>query len=99
MLLDDDLEKMYKDWEKRRQKGQLDPHEPPPVVPYHYGSHYSNAGFVLYYLLRLEPYTTYARILQGGYFDHADRMFNSMAQTFSNIMSASDYKELVRNRS
>lgn len=90
-----ELKELYDNWERRRAKGQLDPFEPPPTVPYHYGSHYSNAGFVLYYLLRLEPYTTYARILQGGNFDHADRMFNSIPQTYANIMGASDYKELT----
>ena len=26
--------------------------------PFHYGSHYSSAGIVLHYLLRLEPYTS-----------------------------------------
>ena len=27
------------------------------IKPFMYGSHYSNAGFVLYYLLRLQPFT------------------------------------------
>lgn len=29
----------------------------PYVGPYHYGSHYSNSGTVLHYLIRLLPYT------------------------------------------
>ena len=30
-----------------------------PVIPkFHYGSHYSSAGTVLYYLVRVEPFTT-----------------------------------------
>jgi hypothetical protein len=28
------------------------------MASFHYGSHYSCSGIVLYYLLRLEPYTT-----------------------------------------
>lgn len=28
-------------------------------VPYHYGSHYSNSGSVLHFLVRLQPFTTY----------------------------------------
>ena len=34
--------------------------------------------------------------LHGGRFDHADRMFNSVPQTWHNVMNgAADYKELV----
>lgn len=40
------------------------------------GSHYSSAGSTLYYLIRLEPFTTYSLVLQGGKFDHADRLFH-----------------------
>jgi hypothetical protein len=39
---------------------------PGSVPPFHYGSHYSSAGIVLYFLLRLEPFTTEAIRLQGG---------------------------------
>lgn len=67
-----------------------------PLIPsFHYGSHYSSSGIVLYYLVRLEPYTTYFRILQGGKFDHADRMFDSLPQTYRNVLTGSDYKELI----
>ena len=34
------------------------------IKPFLYGSHYSNAGFVLYYLLRLQPFTSLALNLQ-----------------------------------
>lgn len=40
-----------------------------------YGSHYSSSGTVLFYLLRIEPYTTHAVTLQGGKFDFPSRMF------------------------
>ncbi|KAL8128509.1 hypothetical protein V2J09_017664 [Rumex salicifolius] len=68
-----------------------------PVIPkFHYGSHYSSAGTVLYYLVRLEPFTTLSVQLQGGNFDHADRMFLDIAATWSGVLEdMSDVKELV----
>ncbi|KAJ3443161.1 beige/beach-related [Anaeramoeba flamelloides] len=66
------------------------------IIPFHYGSHYSNIGTVLYYLIRIEPFTTYAIELQGGKFDHSDRMFHSVPQTYQNCYnSLSDVKELI----
>ncbi|KAL9228969.1 hypothetical protein vseg_004493 [Gypsophila vaccaria] len=68
-----------------------------PVIPkFHYGSHYSSAGTVLYYLVRLEPFTTHSIQLQGGQFDHADRMFIDIATTWDGVLEdMSDVKELV----
>ncbi|CAM8894837.1 unnamed protein product [Rhodiola kirilowii] len=68
-----------------------------PVIPkFHYGSHYSSAGTVLYYLVRVEPYTTLAIQLQGGKFDHADRMFFDIPGTWNGVIEdMSDVKELV----
>ncbi|GFS54697.1 protein FAN [Nephila pilipes] len=59
-----------------------------------YGSHYSTPGFVLYYLVRKMP--QYMLCLQNGRFDHPDRMFNSVPDTWRNITTnTSDFKELV----
>ncbi|KAK6285550.1 hypothetical protein POUND7_011729 [Theobroma cacao] len=68
-----------------------------PVIPkFHYGSHYSSAGTVLYYLVRVEPFTTLSIQLQGGKFDHADRMFSDVAATWNGVLEdMSDVKELV----
>ncbi|XP_051143997.1 BEACH domain-containing protein C2-like isoform X2 [Andrographis paniculata] len=68
-----------------------------PVIPkFHYGSHYSTAGTVLYYLTRVEPFTTLSIQLQGGKFDHADRMFSDIGTTWSGVLEdMSDVKELV----
>ncbi|GAB4844399.1 BEACH domain-containing protein C2 [Ancistrocladus abbreviatus] len=68
-----------------------------PVIPkFHYGSHYSSAGTVLYYLSRVEPFTTLSIQLQGGKFDHADRMFSDIAATWNGVLEdMSDVKELV----
>ncbi|KAL1493970.1 hypothetical protein ABEB36_009649 [Hypothenemus hampei] len=59
-----------------------------------YGSHYSTPGFVLYYLARLYPH--YVLCMQGGRFDHPDRMFNSMADAYKNCYNnMADFKELI----
>lgn len=51
---------------------------------------------VLYYLIRLEPFTTLSIHLQGGKFDHADRMFSDIAATWKSVLEEmSDVKELV----
>uniref|UniRef100_H3HAX3 BEACH domain-containing protein n=1 Tax=Phytophthora ramorum TaxID=164328 RepID=H3HAX3_PHYRM len=61
-----------------------------------YGTHYSNVGAVLYYLIRLEPFTSYALSIQGGKFDHADRLFHSVAETWQNCLTDyTDLKELT----
>lgn len=68
-----------------------------PIIPkFHYGSHYSSAGTVLYYLVRVEPFTTLSIQLQGGKFDHADRMFSDIGATWNGVLEdMSDVKELV----
>ncbi|XP_012260336.2 protein FAN [Athalia rosae] len=59
-----------------------------------YGSHYSAPGFVLFYLVR--KYPQYMLCLQNGRFDHPDRMFNSVADVWKNVLvNMSDFKELV----
>ena len=51
---------------------------------------------MLYYLVRLEPFTSLALNLQGGRFDHADRLFDSIPSTWAGVMSnAADVKELI----
>jgi len=51
---------------------------------------------VLYYLVRVEPFTTLEIKLQGGKFDHADRMFSDISATWNGVLEdMSDVKELV----
>eukprot|EP01119_Soliformovum_irregulare_P006369 TRINITY_DN1829_c1_g1_i1.p1 TRINITY_DN1829_c1_g1~~TRINITY_DN1829_c1_g1_i1.p1 ORF type:complete len:2177 (-),score=533.78 TRINITY_DN1829_c1_g1_i1:2-6196(-) len=68
-----------------------------PIIPkFYYGSHYSSTATVLYYLLRMEPFTTLMIQFQGGHFDHADRMFHSMPVTWYNCLNApADVQELI----
>jgi len=50
--------------------------------PWHFGSFYSSRAAVLWYLLRLEPYTSEHILLQDGRFDHADRQFHSVKDAY-----------------
>lgn len=61
-----------------------------------YGSHYSSAATVLYFLIRMEPFTSLAIELQDGSFDIADRMFNSVPTSWANCqIGTTDVKELI----
>eukprot|EP00804_Cyclotella_cryptica_P015187 CCRYP_000744-RB/>CCRYP_000744-RB protein AED:0.05 eAED:0.05 QI:7934/0.25/0.4/1/0.25/0.4/5/0/1230 len=51
--------------------------------PFHYGTHYSCAAYVLYYLMRLEPFSRLALSLQGGKFDVADRLFHNVGASWT----------------
>lgn len=64
--------------------------------PFHHGTHYSTSGGVLYFLLRMEPYSTFARIFQGGELDVASRLFDSMEGSFQSCVNGpADCKELT----
>lgn len=66
------------------------------VPKFHYGTHYSTASFVLSWLLRIEPFTTFFLNFQGGKFDHADRAFSSVSRAWRNSQrDTSDIKELI----
>ncbi|XP_077976450.1 neurobeachin-like isoform X2 [Styela clava] len=66
------------------------------IPKFHYGTHYSNAAFTLGWLMRMEPFTSLFLNLQGGKFDHADRTFLSVLQSWKNCQRDShDVKELI----
>lgn len=66
------------------------------IPPFHYGTHYSTAAFVLNWLVRVEPMTTMFLALQGGKFDHPNRLFSSLALAWKNCQrDTSDVKELI----
>ena len=66
------------------------------IPPFHYGTHYSTAAFTLNWLIRLEPFTSLFLSLQGGKFDHPNRLFSSMKSSWSNCQrDTSDVKELI----
>ncbi|KAI9716384.1 MAG: hypothetical protein M1828_000373 [Chrysothrix sp. TS-e1954] len=64
---------------------------------FHYGTHYSSAMIVASFLIRLQPFVTSYLLLQGGRFDHADRLFYSVERAWSSASkdTFSDVRELT----
>ncbi|XP_033860358.3 lysosomal-trafficking regulator-like isoform X6 [Acipenser ruthenus] len=87
----------YKYLEEEFRKGARDDDPMPPVQPYHYGSHYSNSGTVLHFLVRMPPFTKMFLSYQDQSFDIPDRTFHSMNTTWrlSSYESMTDVKELI----
>eukprot|EP01062_Namystynia_karyoxenos_P054334 TRINITY_DN4463_c1_g1_i1.p1 TRINITY_DN4463_c1_g1~~TRINITY_DN4463_c1_g1_i1.p1 ORF type:complete len:3921 (+),score=1138.99 TRINITY_DN4463_c1_g1_i1:91-11853(+) len=67
------------------------------LPPHHHGSHFSNRATVLYYCVRLQPFSDYFCELNGLKLDVPDRTFHSAAQAWrlSSSVSTSDVKELT----
>ena len=66
------------------------------IIPYMFGSNYSNPTFVCNYMTRIFPYTHIGIELQGNKFDDPNRLFNSVRLTFKNAIShKSDVRELI----
>lgn len=51
--------------EEEYKKGIREDDPMPPVQPYHYGSHYSNSGTVLHFMVRMPPFTKMFLAYQG----------------------------------
>uniref|UniRef100_K3W510 BEACH domain-containing protein n=1 Tax=Globisporangium ultimum (strain ATCC 200006 / CBS 805.95 / DAOM BR144) TaxID=431595 RepID=K3W510_GLOUD len=64
---------------------------------FHYGTHYSCSAYVVNYLIRLEPFTKLAVELQGGCFDHADRLFCNIPSSWKSASTDNlqDVRELI----
>ncbi|KIJ16201.1 hypothetical protein PAXINDRAFT_76049 [Paxillus involutus ATCC 200175] len=65
--------------------------------PFHYGTHFSSSMIVCHFLIRMAPYTSMFKTLQGGDWDLPDRLFSDMGRTY---LSASqdvrgDVRELI----
>lgn len=65
--------------------------------PFHYGTHYSTAMIVSSYLIRLPPFVQSYLLLQGGSFDHADRLFDSIEKAWLSASrdNMTDVRELT----
>ncbi|XP_064408757.1 lysosomal-trafficking regulator [Latimeria chalumnae] len=87
----------YRYLEEEYFKGAREDDPMPPVQPYHYGSHYSNSGTVLHFLVRMPPFTRMFLAYQDQSFDIPDRTFHSMNTTWrlSSFESMTDVKELI----
>lgn len=64
---------------------------------FHYGTHYSSAMIVTSYLIRLQPFVQSYLLLQGGSFDHPDRLFYSIEKAWSSASreNMTDVRELI----
>eukprot|EP01046_Picozoa_sp_COSAG06_P040858 COSAG06_NODE_4991_length_3803_cov_3.413337_1_plen_222_part_10 len=66
----------------------------PMMIPFMWGSHYSTAGYVLYYLAREAPDLMLK--LQSGAFDKPDRLFSSIPRAWKGVLeNPMDVKELI----
>ncbi|ELP90591.1 beige protein, putative [Entamoeba invadens IP1] len=65
-----------------------------PEMAFHYGSHYTSVGVTLYYLIRCEPFSHFGIELQGGRFDLADRLFNSLEDLWK-LLSGPTVKQVM----
>ncbi|TAQ86218.1 hypothetical protein B7494_g5457 [Chlorociboria aeruginascens] len=65
--------------------------------PFHYGTHYSTSMIVTSYLIRLQPFVQSYLLLQGGSFDHPDRLFNSIEKAWTSASrdNTGDVRELI----
>jgi hypothetical protein len=90
-----DLEELYAMALDER-KNAMEGMEPDCLPPFHYGSHYSTMGFVLWYLIRQEPFTSLNIWMQDGRFDKPDRIFDTIEMCWRGCTSnQSDVKELI----
>ncbi|RHW70921.1 Concanavalin A-like lectin/glucanases superfamily/Beige/BEACH domain containing protein [Trypanosoma brucei equiperdum] len=63
--------------------------------PFHHGTHYSSSAVVMYYLIRLQPFTQRSVRYQGGRLDIAGRIFHSVSEAWNSCGGVGDVKELV----
>ncbi|GIZ45777.1 hypothetical protein CKM354_000893000 [Cercospora kikuchii] len=79
--------------ERYKQFAEMDQNAP----SFHYGTHYSSAMIVSSYLIRLQPFVQSYLLLQGGNFDHADRLFDSVEKAWQSASreTMSDVRELT----
>ena len=65
--------------------------------PFHYGTHYSSAMIVTSYMIRLPPFVQSHLLVQGGTFDHPDRLFYSIEKAWTSASrdNMTDVRELI----
>lgn len=87
------LKEKYYDLQKQFESTEDDDFRLPP---FQHGSFYSCAAYVLWFLVRVEPFTSLHIWLQEGKFDKSDRLFHSIEAAWNGcINNASDVKELI----
>ncbi|KAL1717715.1 beach-domain-containing protein, partial [Schizophyllum commune] len=65
--------------------------------PFHYGTHFSSSMIVCHFLIRLAPFTSMFKTLQGGDWDLPDRLFCDIARAYHSaaIDVRGDVRELI----
>ena len=63
--------------------------------PFHYTTHYSNASFLIYYLMRINPFTDNQITLQDNKFDSPGRQFNSIDEIQKILYTTSQPREII----
>ena len=69
----------------------------PSLPACHYGTHYSSSMIVCSYMIRMQPFTEQYLKIQGGHFDHPDRLFHSIPQSWKSAsqLNTTDVRELI----
>ena len=66
------------------------------LIPYCFGSHFSNGMYVSHYLCRLFPYSLTMIEIQGAGFDCSERLFLNLQKSFySSVSEKSDLREII----
>ncbi|KAF7969330.1 hypothetical protein HWV62_27717 [Athelia sp. TMB] len=65
--------------------------------PFHYGTHFSSSMIVCHFLIRMAPFTSMFKTLQGGDWDLPDRLFNDIARAYTSASQdvRGDVRELI----
>ena len=63
---------------------------------YHFNQHYSNGGYILYYLVRLIPFTYQHIMFQSMRFDVPTRLFCSLNNIYLFFQITEDNRELIK---
>ena len=65
------------------------------LYKFHFNQHYSTGGFILYYLIRLIPFTYQHILFQSMRFDAPARLFSSLNNVFNILEATEDNRELI----
>ena len=63
--------------------------------PHHYTIHYSNSAYLMYYLLRVNPFTDNQITFQGQHFDNPERQFTSIADIQRILAKTRQPREII----
>ena len=81
---------------KEKQNLELDKYiENYKVLGYYFNNHYSSSAHILYYLVRIIPYTYMHINFQSGKFDVPERIFNNYNGYTSGIAGSSENREFI----